>query len=506
MTDYFVSSTHGDDSAQGTRQGAAWRTLARATTATLRPGDAILLERGSRFAGEALHLQGVSGTAQRPVEIGAYGDQQLPAPLIACDGNGQWFEDYHAPIGGSPHRNRGTVSTAVLLRDCSYVHVHDLEITNRRTGDASEPAYNDPDAMDRTGVAVIAENGGTSRGIALERLFVHDVHGNIYDKHMANGGIYVIAHLPADAARVETDIARFDDVRVAGNTVRDTSRWGIAVGYTAYLNIIDNGGRNADGSWDNTYDYGDGTIGDDIIRTYGATNVVVEGNVVERAGGDAITVMYCDRPVVRRNIAREAAKDIRADVYTATTNDRVAAAIWPWRCKNALFEYNEAYDTLNADRGNGDGQAWDADFGDGTEYRYNYSRNNSGGCVMFCNEKAVRSTFHHNVSDRDLMGAIDIPRNPDATVAHNTFIIAEGADPLRLDRADGTASVEDNIFINAGSAPKHTDWHPEGARITYSGNVTIGFADQPSDIGAQHGEPPCTNQRQDGDNCGRHSC
>lgn len=306
---------------------------------------------------------------------------------------------------------------------------------------------------------------------------------------MANGGIYVIAHLPADAARVETDIARFDDVRVAGNTVRDTSRWGIAVGYTAYLNIIDNGGRNADGSWDNTYDYGDGTIGDDIIRTYGATNVVVEGNVVERAGGDAITVMYCDRPVVRRNIAREAAKDIRADVYTATTNDRVAAAIWPWRCKNALFEYNEAYDTLNADRGNGDGQAWDADFGDGTEYRYNYSRNNSGGCVMFCNEKAVRSTFHHNVSDRDLMGAIDIPRNPDATVAHNTFIIAEGADPLRLDRADGTASVEDNIFINAGSAPKHTDWHPEGARITYSGNVTIGFADQPSDIGAQHGEP-----------------
>ena len=69
---------------------------------------------------------------------------------------------------------------------------------------------------------------------------------------------------------------------------------------------------------------------------------------------------------------------------------------------------------------------------------------------------------------------------------------------------DGTASVEDNIFINAGSAPKHTDWHPEGARITYSGNVTIGFADQPSDIGAQHGEPPCTNQRQDGDNCGRH--
>lgn len=323
MTDYFVSSAHGDDHACGTRQADAWRTLAHAASAPLQPGDAILLERGSRFAGEALHLQGVSGTAQLPVTIGGYGDPQLPPPLIACDGSGRWFEDYRAPIGGSPHRNRGTVSTAVLLRDCSYVHVHDLEITNQRVGRADERAYNDIDAMDRTGVAVIAENGGTSRGITLERLFVHDVHGNIYDKHMANGGIYVIAHLPADPARVDTDIARFDDVRIAGNTVRDTSRWGIAVGYTAYLNVIDNGGRNADGCWDNTYDYGDGTIDDRTIRRYGATNVVVEGNVVERAGGDAITVMYCDRPVVRRNIAREAAKDIRSDVYTATDRKSV---------------------------------------------------------------------------------------------------------------------------------------------------------------------------------------
>ncbi|PKU90428.1 hypothetical protein CQR46_1071 [Bifidobacterium pseudolongum subsp. globosum] len=494
MTDYFISSTHGDDSAAGTSPTTAWRTLARAAGAAPGPGDAILLERGSRFDGEALHLDGVSGSAQQPVTIGGYGDPELPPPLIACDGNGRWFEDYRAPIGGSPHRSSGTVSTALLLRDCSYVHVHDLEITNRRIDDADGLAYNDLDVMDRTGVAVIAENGGTSRNISLERLFVHDVHGNIYDKHMANGGIYVIAHLPADPARVETDVARFDDIRIADNIVRDTSRWGIAVGYTAYLNIIDRGGRDADGNWDNTYDYGDGTIDDETIRRYGATNVVVEGNLVERAGGDAITVMYCDRPLVRHNVAREAAKDIRRDVYTATDNDRVAAAIWPWRCKHALFEYNEAYDTLNADRGNGDGQAWDADFGDGTEYRYNYSRNNSGGCVMFCNEKAVRSTFHHNVSDRDLMGAIDIPRNPDATVAHNTFIIAEDADPLRLDRADGAAVVEGNTFINAGREPKRTDWHPEGARITYSDNVVIGFANAPEDDAATRERPSRDNQ------------
>ncbi len=148
-------------------------------------------------------------------------------------------------------------------------------------------------------------------------------------------------------------------------------------------------------------------------------------------------------------------------------------------------ELNEAYDTLNADRGNGDGQAWDADYGDGTTYRHNYSRNNSGGCVMFCNEKAVRSSFHHNVSDRDRMGAIDIPRNPDASIACNTFIISEDANPLRLDRADGVATIRGNIFVNAGAAPKHTDWHPEGSHVTYDENIYLGFATNPENDAKQ---------------------
>lgn len=477
MSIYYCSTLHDTQPPQGPETVRC--TLAHLREIEFSPGDEILLERGSRFQGESLHLTNVHGTSDKPVTIGCYGDPDLPKPAIECNGAGQWHEDYRAPIGGSPHRNHGTVSTALLLRDCSHIWVHDLEITNRRTDDADGMRFNDLDAMDRTGVAVIAENAGTTRGITLQRLDVHDVDGNVYDKHMANGGIYCIAHFPEDPARIRTDIARFDGIRIVDNHVRNTSRWGIAVGYTAYLNMIDHGGRDADGNWNNTFDYGDGTIDDELIHTYGATNVLVEGNTVEHAGGDAITVMYCDRPIVRRNVSREAAAQICDEIYTATGNDKVAAAIWPWRCKNALFELNEAYDTLNADRGNGDGQAWDADYGDGTTYRHNYSRNNSGGCVMFCNEKAVRSSFHHNVSDRDRMGAIDIPRNPDASIACNTFIIAEDANPLRLDRADGVATIRGNIFVNAGAAPKHTDWHPEGSHVTYDENIYLGFATNP---------------------------
>ena len=63
----------------------------------------------------------------------------------------------------------------------------------------------------------------------------------------------------------------------------------------------------------------------------------------------------------------------------------MAAAIWPWKCKDALLRCNEAVDT----RLNQDGMAYDADSGDGTVYEHNYSRMNEGGCVMFCLEYAI---------------------------------------------------------------------------------------------------------------------
>lgn len=52
--------------------------------------------------------------------------------------------------------------------------------------------------------------------------------------------------------------------------------------------------------------------------------------------------------------------------YSATGAQRVAAGIWPWKCKDSVFQYNECYNNLNSFNGNGDGQAWDADWTDGT--------------------------------------------------------------------------------------------------------------------------------------------
>lgn len=94
----------------------------------------------------------------------------------------------------------------MLLYDAAYVTVRDLEITNRAEAVPGE-RYSQADKMQRTGVAVVARDKGIRRGITLQNLQVHDVNGNVYDKHMNNGGIYMTALRPENEAA--TGAARF---------------------------------------------------------------------------------------------------------------------------------------------------------------------------------------------------------------------------------------------------------------------------------------------------------
>ena len=66
----------------------------------------------------------------------------------------------------------------------------------------------------------------TLHSITLTGLFVHDVKGNVYNKHMNNGGIYMTALPPADEA--QTGVARYDGVTVENCMGQQVSRWGIA--------------------------------------------------------------------------------------------------------------------------------------------------------------------------------------------------------------------------------------------------------------------------------------
>ena len=76
---------------------------------------------------------------------------------------------------------------------------------------------------------------------------------------------------------------------------------------------------------------------------YGSSNVVIKNNYLKDVGGDAITTMYCYQPLVEANVSQGAAKDICHEMFGGNGH-RVAAGIWPWKCKDSIFQRNECFD------------------------------------------------------------------------------------------------------------------------------------------------------------------
>ena len=485
-TTYYVDSKGGNDSNDGTSESKAFKTLDKVNGLNLEPGDTVLLKKGSVFEDQALKFtKEDSGTAEAPVKVSTYGEGKRPQ--INTNGHGQWELNYGNPLDNQNHKWKGTVSSSILIEDAEYLEIEGLELTNDRessTDTEKDKKYNDADAMDRTGVAGVAKDNGTVDHIVLNDLYIHDVTGNVYNKHMTNGGIYFIVAKPTNEG--ETGIARYNDVQIRNCSLNKVNRWGIAVGYT--------------------YQWGQfqtGELPDATMAKYGSSNVVIENNYLNHVGGDAITTMYLDRPLIQYNVSENAAEQINTKDYSknqpsldANGNPngtqgvgagRVAAGIWPWRCKNAIFQYNECFKTLNAASGNGDGQPWDADYGDGTNYQYNYSHGNTASTIMFCGPESVNNTFRYNISQNEDMGPLDPAGNSgNCQVYNNTFYIKEGLNTIwhRSHGNGGPVDMENNIFYFAGNTQATVNnWNPSGNK-TFSNNLFYNVSTYPNDANA----------------------
>src|SRR5579863_5419275 len=73
---YYLDSQHGDDSRVGTAADVAWKTLEKASSRKLGPGDRLLLKSGSTWTGQ-LAPQG-AGSESAPIIIDRYGEGPLP--------------------------------------------------------------------------------------------------------------------------------------------------------------------------------------------------------------------------------------------------------------------------------------------------------------------------------------------------------------------------------------------------------------------------------------------
>ena len=163
-----------------------FNTLARASAAALRPGQRLLLRRGTTCTG-TLAPSG-SGTAHRRIVIGAYGR------------------------GARPHV-KGAGEDAVLLKDMSHVVLRSLEVSNPGAVEAR-----------RRGVHVVA-TAGVVRDVTIRGLRIHDVRGDLAKDAGGSGGIQVDVLGP--------EPTRFDDLLIVGNRITDVSRSGIFIVGTA---------------------------------------------------------------------------------------------------------------------------------------------------------------------------------------------------------------------------------------------------------------------------------
>ena len=485
-TTYYVDSKSGSDSNDGTSESKAFKTLDKVNALNLEPGDTVLLKKGSVFEDQALQFtKEDSGTAEAPVKISTYGEGDRPQ--INTNGHGQWDLNYGTPLDNRNHKWKGKVSSSILIKDTEYIEIEGLELTNDRksaTDTEKNKAYNDAYAMDRTGVAGVAKDNGTVDHIVLNDLYIHDVTGNVYNKHITNGGIYFIVETPTNEAT--TGIARYNDVQIKNCSLDKVNRWGIAVGYTY--------------QWSQ---FTTGALSDATMAKYGSSNVVIENNYLNHVGGDAITTMYLDRPMVQYNVSENAAEQINTTDYSQQQPSlnangeengkqdvgagRVAAGIWPWKCKNAIFQYNECFKTLNASRGNGDGQPWDADYGDGTNYQYNYSHGNTASTIMFCGPESINNTFRYNISQNEDMGPLDPAGNTgNCQVYNNTFYIKAGLNTIWHSRHGngGPVTAENNIFYFAGSTPATvSNWNPSNNKV-FDNNLYYNVSNYPTDANA----------------------
>lgn len=422
---FYVDSENGDDSADGMTPETAWKTLTKVNETQLIGGDRILLKAGSVFEDQALSIKS-GGTAENPIIIDMYDGDVVGAeagerPHIK--GNGKNSFEYQG----------NQISYGLHIKNASHVQVNNVEISNQ--GDTRKLSV---------GLCVEAAGCGVMQGVHINNVYIHDVNGTYEEKTLPNGGLYYVV---SD----HSNNTRFDDIQVVNSIVKRVSRTGISVGMTSSTDLWDGHG---------------GLIPQEVLYAYAHTNVLIRNNYVEEAGGDAIVPMFSIKPVIEYNISNGASQNTK---HTSMYN----AGIWPWRCEDAVFQYNECYGTIL----NGDGQAYDCDWSRGTIYQYNYSHDNEGGFILICQSEVLDSIVRYNISQNDQRCLFLTSNTHNADVYNNTFYIGEGLDTEVVEDVGGVATLKNNIFYNLGTSTT-TTW---GRNFSYENNLYYGYDSTPKD-------------------------
>lgn len=349
---------------------------------------------------------------------------------------------------------------AVRLYNSNYVTLQNLEIVN--SGDA---------LLSRAGLKIECNEYGISNGLVIRGLTVKDVTGTSEGTNKYSGGI-----LLTNTGKVKKSY--YKNLLIENCHIKDCKRNGIF--------WAGSGGAYCDrNNWCPNKD------------------IIIRNNLIENVPGDGILPIGCDGVLVEYNVMR----DKNRGGYNL-----VAAGIWPWSSDNVIIQYNHVV----GHQAGTDGQAYDCDFNcRNTVIQYNYSSENHGGFVLFCNNPnatyvnnigVLESKVRYNISINDGVRPSSEGTAPsalihfsgDATeplIEHNIIHtsptkVKNDYDFLLVRASTGTALVVDPVFRNnVFYAPYENKKHSflmNGANSCFEDNWYIGNIENiPEDNGAK---------------------
>jgi hypothetical protein len=429
---YHVSSSSGDDNADGTSPERAWRTLARASAQRYAPGDVLLLKAGDRFAGQ-LVLQS-SGRPGQPVRVASYGAG--PKPVI--DG-----------AAGA----EGGFSEAILIRNQQHIEISDLALTNTldrpRTGQRADWSF---------GIHVINDGGGVLEHFRFQRLTIANVFAaeldhaseDAFNRVAVSAIRFAVAPIPAGAPP-----AFFRDIVIADNDITRTGRFGVQIGHAgrgdAHSRDPETGFNRDIIIRDNRFT----ELGGTAVQLAGARFALIENNDFDRTGSSAVPSRMVGRG---------------SGAWVINSRDIVAQR----NRSRHVRGYKDSYG-LHVDYGNRD-----------VLYQYNLSYDSEGGFVeILGNNRNIIWRYNISINDglREKEGntiwlspwSTEMTLSEGIHIYNNTVYVRAGMYPDLDFRARG-ARIWNNIFAVSRHGMIGEKYRAVlgGGRLELAGNLFFG--------------------------------
>lgn len=478
--DYYVDAADGSDAAKGTGPATAWRSLAKVSATTFRPGDRILLKAGSTWSDQRLWPKG-SGSKGRPITIDAYGPKRDGRPSIATNGH------VPSPFTTGTTKNPRTVGLtgAVNLRNQQYWTIQHLDLSN--DDDPSTDIVKGHQVRDGISVSVNADllpaTGGAAtvmHGITVRDNTVHDLDGpNSWQKIYAAGVDFQVFGSKQYGEYGRNGYA-FQGARVEGNSFHHVELNAVQFGFNWMGDSV--GQKDATGKfhegWEQLW-----------VRTRNlySHDVRIAHNYAEDIGQGAYQFGDIDHLVAEYNEANG----------WLQRYDGVSAGLYLWCGSNSVMRFNEVYGGPPAEF---DATPWDLEYTNfHVTYERNYSHDNQGGWMSYMgNSDRSIARYNLSVNDAGVLWKNMLSTNYSPTYVTNNVFVYDGAriDSFHDQVLKDTVYFTDNVFMNT-SKTATTTWaaKPGGLdRGVFAGNAfseaSGAYAvDEPRGEGAVQGDP-----------------